>query len=232
MESICPRCGAPLQFVDHAPPPFCGNCGLPQLRVSEDALTAAEAAPQQARAVGAVDWPRALRILAVTAAIGVAVPSVLPGALASGAVAGVALLMIPVLALASIFAYGRGRAHQPASTSAGAHIGAVLGMLIGAFIAFITGIAGFVLRYGYHSRAMDDNIGVAINQMPAQITAQMASVGPPPPELLAFIASPEFRAGSFIFGHAFWLLLLVGAGSLCGWMSAAILRARPVPDAE
>ena len=151
--------------------------------------------------------------------------------LASGAVAGVALLMVPVLTLASVFAYERGSARQPASTSAGTHIGALLGLLMGAWIAFVTGVAGFVLRYGYHSRAMDDTIGQALNQMPAQLTAQMASVGPPPPELLAFIASPEFRAGSFIFGHVFWLLLLVAAGSVCGWMSAAILRTRRPPDA-
>jgi hypothetical protein len=227
MEQICPRCGAPLQFVDHAPALFCGQCGLPQLRVSEDALIGSAPTLPLAQAAGAVDWPRALRILTVTAALGVVVPSLLPGALTSGAIAGVALLMVPVLTLVSVFTYGRGHSQRPASTSAGAHIGAVLGLLMGAAIAFVTGIAGFVLRYGYHSRAMDNNISLAMNQMPAQLTAQMASVGPPPPELLAFIASPEFRAGSFIFGHAFWLLLLVGAGSLCGWLSAAILRTRP-----
>ncbi len=180
---------------------------------------------------GSVVWSRALRILVPAAAIGVAVPSLLPGALASGAIAGVSLLLTPVLTLASIFAYGRGRFSHPPSTSAGAHIGAVLGLLIGSLIAFVTGVAGFVLRYGYHSRAMDDTIGQAISQMPTQLASQMASVGPPPPELLAFIASPEFRAGSFIFGHVFWLLVLVAVGSVCGWMSAAILRTRSAPDA-
>ena len=230
MDSTCPRCGAPLQSIDHAPPSFCGQCGLPQLRVSEDALAAATPAPQQAQAAGAVDWARALRVLASTAAVGVAVPSLLPGALASGAAAGVSLLMTPVLALASVFAYGRGRFARTTTTSAGAHIGAVLGLLMGALIAFVTGVAGFVLRYGYHSHAMDDTIAQAMNQMPAQLAAQMASVGPPPPELLAFIASPEFRAGSFIFGHVFWLLVLVVVGSVCGWMSAAILRTRRPPD--
>jgi hypothetical protein len=231
MDSICPRCGAPLQSVDHAPPLFCGNCGLPQLRVSEDALNATSLPPVQTPAAGAVNWPRAFRIVAATAAVGVAVPSILPGALASGAIAGVSLLMTPVLALASVFAYGRGRTGGTTSTSAGAHIGAVLGLVMGALIAFVTGVAGFVLRYGYHSHAMDDTIGQAMSQMPTQLAAQMASVGPPPPELLAFIASPEFRAGSFMFGHVFWLLVLVAVGSACGWMSSAILRARQPPDA-
>ena len=231
MDSICPRCGATLQSVDHAPPLFCGQCGLPQLRVSEDALTAATPAPPPAQAVAGVDWRRAFRILALTATAGVAVPSVLPGALASGAIAGVSLLMTPVLTLASVFAYGRGRYGRVTTTAAGAHIGAVLGLLLGALIAFVTGVAGFVLRYGYHSHTMDDIIGQAMGQMPAQLASQMASVGPPPPELLAFIASPEFRAGSFIFGHVFWMLLLVAVGSVCGWMSAAILRTRRPTDA-
>ena len=231
MDSICPRCGGPLHFVENAPPLFCGHCGLPQLRVSDDALVAAAPPSLQTQAPGAVEWPRAFRILVAAATVGVAVPSMLPGALASGAIAGIALLMTPVLALVSVFTYGRGRFARTASTSAGAHIGAVLGLLMGALIAFVTGIAGFVLRYGYHSHAMDDVIGQAINQMPTQIAAQMASVGPPPPELLALIASPEFRAGSFIFGHVFWLLVLVAVGSVCGWMSAAILRTRQPPDA-
>ncbi len=230
MDSICPRCGAALPYADHASPVFCGQCGLPQLRVSEDALTAASPV-QPAEAVGTLSWSRAFRILALTATLGVAIPSILPGALSSGAAAGVALLLTPVLTLVSVFTYGRGRLGRTTSTSAGAHIGAVLGLLMGAFIAFATGVAGFVLRYGYHSHAMDDTIGQAMNQMPVQLAAQMASVGPPPPELLAFIASPEFRAGSFLFGHVFWLVLLVAAGSVCGWMSAVILRTRRPPEA-
>ena len=177
-----------------------------------------------------VAWRRALPTVSAAAALGVAIPSLLPGALASGGIAGVSLLMVPVLALGSVFGYSRPR--RALSTSAGAHMGAVLGLLMGMLIAFATGVAGFVLRYGYHSHAMDDTIGMAIRQLPAQLTATMASTGPPPPELLAFIASPEFRAGSFIFGHLVSLLLLVAASSVCGWVSAAILRTRRQPDNE
>ena len=231
MDPICPRCGAPLHPVDGAPPLFCSQCGLPQLRVQEDALSDAAPTLQPAPAPGAMNWPRALRILLAAAAVGVVVPSLLPGALPSGAVSGVALLMMPVLTLASVFAYGRGRSPGVTSTALGARMGAVLGVLLGAAVSFVTGVAGFVLRYGYHSHAMDDTIGQAIGQLPAQLAAQMASTGPPPPDLLAFIASPEFRAGSFLAGHAISLLVLVGVGSICGWMSAAILRTRREPDA-
>ena len=231
MDPTCPRCGAPLHFVDGAPPPFCSQCGLPQLRVSEDALAVALPVQDQPQAPGLVEWPAAFRILVPAAVCGVAIPSLLPGALASGGVAGVSLLMLPVLTLATIFAYNRGRSPRTTTKSAGAHIGAVLGLLIGASIAFVTGLAGFVLRYGYHSRAMDDSISQVMAQLPAQLATQMASTGPPPPELLAFIASPEFRAGSFLVGHVFWLLLLVAAASICGWTSAAILRTRQPPDA-
>lgn len=232
MDLICPRCGSPLHLVDGSPAPFCSHCGLPRLRVSDDALSQASPALQQEDSAGTLEWPRALRSLAVVAAIGVAVPCVLPGALASGSVSGVSLLLTPVLALAAVFSYGRGRPQQSTSTTAGARIGAVLGLMMGAAIAFVTGVAGFVLRYGYRSHAMDDTIGQAISQVPAQLAAQMGSAGPPPPELLAFIASPEFRAGSFIAGHVLSLLLLVGVASVCGWMSAAIFRTRREPEAE
>lgn len=227
MHSSCPRCGGFLQSIEGEPPVFCPHCGLPQLRISADTVeTGSSATPGTGdgppSATG-LDWARALRLLLVAALAGVILPSLLPDALTGGLVGGMALLMTPVLTLVVIFIYGR---RGPLPSGAGARMGAVLGLLMGSLIALLTGIAGFVLRYHFHSHAMDDKIQQALAQMPAQISA----AGPPPPGLLAFLQTPEFRAGTFILGHAVSMLFLVGVGALCGSVAAAILRQRPRPE--
>ena len=224
MEQSCPRCGLPFELLDRTVPAFCPHCGLPQLRVSEDVLATDTSLPgNETRTQGdGVLWGRALGYIGIAAIVGVAGPCLLPGALTSGAVAGICLLLTPALTIAVVFAYQRRLVDRVVSPAAGVHMGAVLGLFMGALIAMVTGITGFVLRYGYHSHVMDEKIQQATAQMPAQISA----AGPPPPQLLALLRSPEFRAGTFILGHVFSLLLLVGIGALCGWMAAAMLRGR------
>ncbi|MGI4854979.1 MAG: hypothetical protein ACRYF4_13155 [Janthinobacterium lividum] len=173
-------------------------------------------------AATSLDMPRALRAVGVAGLVGVVPACLLPGSLVSGEVGGLALLLTPALAVGAVLFYGRSRPPVVASAVAGRRIGALLGLWMGSLIAAATGIAGYVLRYGYHSHVMDDKIGQAAAQMPAQLRA----AGPTPPELLAFLQTPEFRAGTFIFGHVFSLVLLVAVGSLCGWMASTVLRAR------
>lgn len=174
----------------------------------------------------ALEWPRALRVAGLVALLGVVPASLLPGALTGGEVGGLALLLTPVLTIGAVFAYRRGRPGLAVTPAGGVRMGATLGLLMGCLAALITGTAGFVLRYGYHSHVMDDKI----EQAAAQVPAQLHTAGPPPPELLSFLKSPEFRAGSFIFGHLLSLLLLVAAGAFCGWMAATVLRARRPPS--
>lgn len=166
--------------------------------------------------------PRALRVVALTGVVAVAIASLLPGALVSGAVGGLLLLFTPVIAVAAVYAYSRSRPPVLASPTSGARLGALLGLWMGAMFAVVTGVAGFVLRYGYHSHAIDEKIAQAAAQVPVQLQA----AGPPSPELLKMLQTPEFLAGSFILGHALSLLLLVLAGTVCGWMAATVLRAR------
>jgi hypothetical protein len=227
MDQSCPRCGVTLPVVEDAPAVFCANCGLPQLTVSEQALRAvnepAAAGGGPAPVLtGSVDWPIALRILTVAALIGVVPAAVMPGAVVDSTVGSLSLLLTPVLSLVAVGMYHRSRPRREVSPSIGSRMGATLGLMMGSLIALITGIAGFVLRYHYHSHAMDDRINQASNAMMAQI----AATSPPPPELMGFIQSPEFHAGSFITGHALTVLLLVLAGSICGWIAGAALRAR------
>ncbi len=223
MSFSCPRCGEPLHPIDAAVPPFCAHCGLPQLRLSPEA-----AAPQsstetpEAKVSTAVNWSRALRMTALGAVAGVGLPSMLPGAVVNGVVPGLSLLLMPLLALGVIFAYTRSRPSHALAPAEGGSLGALLGLLMGCLLALITGATGFGLRYLRHSHAMDDRIGQAAAQLPAQISA----AGPLPPEVLGMIQSPEFRAGTFILSLLFSLLLLVAVGSLCGWASAMMLRHR------
>ena len=166
--------------------------------------------------------PRALRVVTATGASAVTVASLLPGALVSGAVGGLLLVFTPLIASAAVYVYSRSRPPALASPTTGARLGALLGLWMGSLFAIVTGIAGFVLRYGYHSHI----VGEKIEQAAAQVPAQLQAAGPPPPELLQMLKTPEFLASSFIFGHVLSLLLLVLAGAVCGWMAATVLRAR------
>ena len=225
MVASCPRCGAPLPLVEGDLPNFCATCGLPLLRISTDAVvsdtpahTGSDTVPQSE----SLRMPRALRVVAVTGGIAVLTASLLPGALVSGAVGGLLLLFTPLIVAAAMYAYSHSRPPALTSPTGGARLGALLGLWMGTLFAIVTGIAGFVLRYRYHSRAIDEKIEQAVAQVPAQLQA----AGPTPPELLRMLQTPEFRAGSFIFGHVLSLALLVLAGAVCGWMAATALRAR------
>lgn len=225
MVVSCPRCGAPLPLVEGDPPSFCSACGLPQLRISADAVvsgTPAETESDTLLRSESVHMPRALRVVAIAGALAVTVASLLPGALVSGAVGGLLLLFTPVIVAAAVYAYSRSRPPVLASPTSGARLGALLGLWMGTLFAVVTGIAGFVLRYGYHSHAIDEKI----QQAAAQVPTQLQAAGPPSPELLQMLQTPEFLAGSFILGHVLSLLLLVLAGAVCGWMAATVLRAR------
>ena len=225
MSHICPRCASELVSIDNSPALFCAHCGLPQLRISEDAYASPgvpESGESQAGRNVALDMPRALRVAAIAGLAGVLPASFLPGALVAGGVGGLALLLTPMLAFAAVHAYGRGRPYDALSSSAGTRVGALLGLWMGCLIAAVTGVAGFVLRYGYHSRVIEQTIDEAAKQLPVQLRA----AGGVPQELTRFLQTAEFRAGSFIFGHVFTLVLLVATGSICGWMAAALLRSR------
>lgn len=228
MHPICPRCGFHLQPIDDAPPPFCGQCGLAQLRVSPDAHaypvpagTATAPVAGTAPASSDIDWPKALRYVAVAALLGVGPPAAIPGALTSGGLGGPTLLLTPALTLVLISVYHQTRPRRTINAAIGARIGALLGLVMGALVAFVAGTAGFILRYHYGSHQVDDKIQEAMAQLPTQLTT-----GPMPPELAGFLQSSEFRAGSFLMSHVFFALLLILVGCICGWIAGSMLRAR------
>ncbi len=177
---------------------------------------------EAANAPATVNWVRALRLVALASIAGIGLPSLVPGAVVSGALAGMGLLVMPVLAALVVFTYSRSRPPHVLEPGDGGRLGALLGLSMGCLLALVTGITGFVLRYIRHSHSMDEWISKATAQVPAQISA----AGPPSADLLGLIQSPEFRAATFILSHVFSLLLLVAVGTLCGWGSASIVRHR------
>ncbi len=222
MSLSCPRCGESLQAIENATPGFCPHCGLPQLRISPEALASPSSATEAGTENLAAEWGRALWIVAVLAVTGVGLPSLLPGAVVSGVVAGIDLLLMPVLAMLAVFGYSRSRPPRTLAPTEGGTLGALLGAMMGFLLAFVTGVTGFVLRYIRHSHAMDDRIGQAAAQLPAQLSA----AGAVPADVLGLVQSPEFRAGTFILSHVFSMLLLIAVGSLCGWAGGTVLRQR------
>lgn len=229
MDERCPRCHAVLPPLDEAPAAFCGVCGLPQLRVSADAIavpasvpdaegTAVKRRPPHHRA----DWRAALNILLMASLVGALPPMLIPGAVENGLVGGMVLLISPVLTLGAITLYHRTHGRRSISGRLGARMGAVLGLLMGVWIAVGTGIGGFVLRYHYGSRVLETNIAQAM----AAVPAQLHTAGPLPAETLAQLQSPEFRATAFLFGYVFTTVILLISGAIFGSATGAMLRAR------
>lgn len=227
MSTPCARCGAELPRVDGDVAAFCAACGLRRLRVSPDAVAAVSAATQAdasdtAHGIGTIlDWAAALKIVAAVSLVCAAGPALLPGAVAAGTAGGMSLLLMPLMVLAVVSLYHRSRPRREVTPVIGSRLGAVLGMLVGAWSALITGAVGFVERYRYHSRAMDDVFRQSTDAM-----AQRLEGSPVLPDALKLAQSPEFHAASFMLSHVFSLLIMVFAGSICGWMAGAALRSR------
>ena len=220
----CARCGAEIPRVNGDLTAFCGACGLPRLRVSPDAVKAdvAAATPDATHAVRPIlDWAAALRGAAAVSVLGAIGPALLPGAAVSGSSGGISLLLMPLMVIALVSLYHRSRPRRDITPAIGGRLGAVLGLLVGAWVALIAGVVGFVQRYRYGSHAMDD-----LFRQSAENMGQRLQGSPMLPDAMRMAESPEFHAGSLIMGHVLSLLLLVFAGTVSGWMAGAVLRSR------
>lgn len=220
----CARCGAEIPRVDGELTAFCGACGLPRLRVSPDAVTTTTedaattaATPHGVRPV--LDWAAALKVLGVVSVLTTVGPALLPARIAAATAGGFTLL--PLVVLLTVNLYHRSRPRRDITPAIGGRLGAVLGLLMGAWTALMTGLVGFVQRYHYHSHEMDE-----VFQKSTQMMATQFQGSPALPEMLKVSASPEFHAASLILAHVFSLLMLVFAGTVCGWLAGAVLRSR------
>lgn len=231
MPQHCPRCEATLPWIDESPSAFCPACGLPQLRVSDEFLERSGTPdPQVARIsapasdAAALDWPFALRVLAGTAFLGLIPCVLLPGAVASGGAGILVLVLLPLLCLGSGTAYLRRRPQRRLSAGTGARMGTALGLLLATVLAVSSGIAGFILRYGSHSRMLETSLNAAILRSELQVRA--SSPAPPPQNLFALLQSPDGHAGTFLLIQLMIFILLLVAGTVCGAVAGALLGAR------
>ncbi len=226
MAERCARCDAETPRVDGVAPGFCGNCGLPQLRVPEeffDGEGSEAALTEVAQPAGALDWPLAMRIAAAAALLGLIPCALLPGALLYGMAGIFALLLLPLFTLGCGAVYQRRRRGRDFTVGMGARLGVALAVLLGTLVMLATGIAGFAVRYGAHSRALEQALELAIGQ--AVIRVQSGG-SPMPANWMAVMGWAEVRSGFFVGLVVFQAVLLVIAGALSGALAGAVLHAR------
>ena len=217
MENTCQRCGADLPSSDAS---FCANCGLPQLRISQDAIAVEETSPGAAHRHGAkvpgalrADWRFALRC-----AIGVAFPAgvLLIFSSKSEAISLFLVLWILTSSVLSIVLYHRGRPSLPLSFRLGARIGTVTGTVIAAMLFLILSSSAFIMRFHDNSTKMDAEYQERI--------AQVATQQKLPAEVEAKLRTPEWKAGITVGGYVFYSLILIGMSAITGAAGGAMLR--------
>ena len=226
MADRCARCEAETPRLDGAAAAFCGNCGLPQLRVPEEFFGTERGAVPPAgvpHVADGLDWPLALRISAAAALLGLIPCALLPGALLYGMAGIFALLLLPLFTLACGAVYQRQRQGRDFTVGMGARLGVALAVLLGALVMLATGIAGFAVRYGAHSRSLEQALELAIGQ--AVIRVQSGG-SPMPANWMAVMGWAELRSGFFVGLVVFQAALLLIAGALSGALAGALLHAR------
>lgn len=226
MQRYCHTCGGDLPD-SRAESPFCPHCGAPQLTLSIDLQTPEVSPAATGNSTGAhppprpqqVDWRMAIRCAAGVAAVG--------GLLCVGA------LRLPLLTPASVLwilcgsmiTLGLYQNRRPAAwmdMRIGARIGVVVGLCLTAAVAIPVATAGVLARFWLKEMGSFDA------QMAAQFQQVMQRSGqatPYPPETLAMLQSPEFRAASVLFSCAFGVVLLLVV-SAAGGAFGGLLRGR------
>ncbi len=168
-----------------------------------------------------MEWTLAFRVLFVATLLGL-IPSLLkPEVVVTGGGGVLTLLLLPLLTLGSCAAYLRRRPYPLFTPGMGARLGAVLALLLSAALTVLAGIAGFVVRYGMHSRLVQGGLDVAFQQF----QTRMSESGTPlSPEWLTVMAWPEMRAGIFLFVYILTFALLLSVGTVAGAIAGLLLR--------
>jgi hypothetical protein len=167
-----------------------------------------------------VEWKTAIRCAVVVAAVG-AVLSL--GAMRVEMLSPLSFLWVMSGSLITMGLYQKRRPAAWMDVRIGARIGVVVGICLALGLGTAMASWGLVARYGLHSMGSFD----------AEMAARMQeaihnSSTPVPPEMMGFISSPEFRAGTMLAGFAFvstGLLVL----STVGGAFAGLLRMRRTP---
>jgi ribosomal protein L40E len=213
MEPTCYRCSATLEPDAY----YCPNCGAPQVRfvAQEESASLNDAHPTPAPIVsGAEPGAEIQWKLAIPLAASIAIAA---GVLSTLLAAGSVLWAI----LAAVLVIGMYRRRRP-SLSIGRSAGARIGALVGLFAAFISlaGNAVFLLvqRYGMHQGNLIDT---QLTGIVKQASARAAAMDPQAPiaSFTNFWLSAEGRIGLILLTMGFLaglILLFAIAGGVLG----------------
>jgi uncharacterized Zn finger protein (UPF0148 family) len=242
-QRLCPRCHNVLQLADDGSLVYCGHCGAPQVRLSEEMREQAE---QQAAAAAAASLdpdlpggsrPQVERVSEPTAVVW-------PGAIQCAALAGVLAALLTLLAfplppvsllgllwslVAPIVVLGIYAARFP-RTHITAGFGFRVGLLsgLGIFLASITihTVALVLARFAFHDGAsIDGPLDQVFAQMRTSLVARSGSSDADVQYLINRLAIPEFRAGLLLAGASMMLAMYLAYSSLLGGL-AGYMRSR------
>lgn len=221
MDLLCHRCGNAL--ANDAS--FCAQCGAPQLRFTPpDQITVAEeGVPAGHRRILVIErradiqWKSAIQIAAMVSLV----VGLLSAVLAIGSLLWVLGGAVLVIAL-----YHRRVPYAVLQPSLGARIGVVTGTLTALIAVAGNTILLLVQRYGLHQgKLLDETLTStfqqAMNRAAAgtEAQAQMTTA-------MAFLLSPEGRAGMVLLGMAFIALIILVLSIAGGVLGAQIYRKR------
>lgn len=227
MREFCHRCGGELSdsnaSASEARSPFCPHCGAPQLLFSDytEPLSTGAELPAGA-STGAlppprpnqIDWRIAIRIAGIVALVGsglcllsARLPNVSP----------LSTIWVLSASLTTLAMYQRRRPMATMSAGVGAKIGIVVGLALVFFLAAALSAGMTAARYSLHAMSGFDAKTAKMFKMQLD---QLAATRPVPPDSLALINSPEFRAAIMLIGFGIALggvfLLSVFGGAVGG----------------
>ena len=239
MPVSCHKCGEELPSGS-GESPFCPHCGSPQLYLSlenQSVETGGEPAVDTAATPTTgtlppprprqVDWKMAIRCAAAVAAIG-ALLSV--GSMRVAVLSPVSFVWILSASMITMALYQNRRPAAWMDMRVGARIGIVVGICLALCLGIAMASWGMVARFALHSMGnFDQQMAEQIVQV--QKTIQQKSVQqatPVAPEIMGFIASPEFRAGIMLATFAMVSVFLLALSTLSGAF-AGLVRMRRTP---
>jgi len=241
-QRLCPRCHNALQLPDDGSLVYCGHCGAPQVRLSEEMREQSE---QQAAAAAAASLDPELAASARPPVDRVSEPTavVWPGAIQCAALAGGAAALLMLLAfpfppvsllglvwglVAPIVVLGIYAARFP-RTHITAGFGVRMGLLSGLGIALssvaINTVALVLARFAFHAgSSIDGPLGQAFAQLRVSLVARSGAADAQP--ILNWLAIPEFRAGLLLGSSGMMLTIYLIYSSLLGSVAGAMRSRR------
>lgn len=229
MQRLCPRCHNAVTLEDSSSLIFCGHCGAPQIRLSEELLAQAEFPAEPTGAaftpnlpISTVNWPGAVRCALLAGAIALALELLALALPAIGALSFFWAIGAPIVTLGIYTSRFHDTAIRPGF---GARLGTLTGLAVMLGL-WAVNVAGTLYgRFVSHTTAhFDNDFNTRLAQLKASTLQQAGSASTAQP-MLNMLDNPEFRAGLLLAGTAM-LIALYLVFSAAGGAFAAALRSK------